>query len=354
MTRKLLCLLLLLAFLLVGCAAPVVETAVSAVGEKSTSWPTAAWRVSTPEEEGMDPAMLEHMVAEIERTGLQLDSALVIRNGAIVSETYFNGQKADSLHTMYSVTKSFTATLLGIAMDQGKLDGVERKVSEVLPGRDYANPDPRKADMTVEDLLTMRSGLGWQEGDPAYRAMYMSRDWVQWVMDLPMERDPGEKFNYCSGCTHVLSAILQEQVGMSAEAFGRKHLFGPLGIKNLRWEADAQGISIGGWGLNITARDMAKLGYLYLHNGEWDGKQVLSAEWVKAATTKRAEGGGRLDYAYQWWIDEQNDAFAATGRDGQLIYVHPETGIIVVFTARGVDHDVELAIIDTYVLPAVR
>ena len=345
---------IIVVILLSGCgkATPQAKTNIDPAGE---NWPTQGWPVSNPEAQGMDPAMLEKMQAVIKEKGLSLESLLIIRNGAIVSERYYSSNNADSPHAMYSVTKSFTATLVGIALDQGKLKGVEQRVADLLPGRTFENSDARKQSMTLENLLSMTAGLDFVESDATYRQMYTSANWVQMVMDLPMAAEPGKTFLYCSGCSHILSAVVQEATGESTLAFAKKNLFQPLGITNLDWETDRQGIAIGGWGLNITPRDMAKLGYLYLHNGVWDGKQVVSSSWVKTATTRHTDTDGNLGYGYQWWIYPTHNAYAALGRFGQTIFVAPDLNLIVVTTAQEEsNHDPIFDLIDNYILPAVE
>ena len=163
----------------------------------------------------MDSALLARMYQAVEQRDLDLHSLLVIRNGRIVAEAYYRPFRQDAQHELYSCTKSFVATLIGIAIDQGLITGVEQRVLSCFPGRSFANPDPLKEAMTLEDLLTMTSGLDWPEGDPIYRAMYQSRDWVSFVLSRPMVERPGARFNYNSGCSHVLSAILQEATGMN-------------------------------------------------------------------------------------------------------------------------------------------
>ena len=220
--------------------------------------------------------------------------------------------------------KSFVSTLVGIAIDKGYIDSVNRPVKDFFPGRVWSNPSADKDAMRLEDLLTMRSGLDWLEGDAAYTKMYMSRDWVKFVMDETEVHKPGTVFNYCSGCSHVLSAIVQSKTGMNTQDFAQKELFGPLGITALAWDADSQGLSIGGWGLQLTPRDMAKLGYLYLNGGIWDGRQIVSAQWVKTATQKHTGTDSELGYGYQWWTHPSLEGYAALGLYGQTIFVIPQ------------------------------
>ena len=312
------------------------------------------WTTSSPEEQGMEFAALAKAVEAGKQPDLNLHSLLVIRNGVIVSETYYGSFKQDTTHELYSVTKSFTSTLIGIALDQGKLDGIDRPVLEYFPKLKVEAVDAEKSAMTVEDLLTMTSGLDWIEGDPVYRAMYMSRDWTKYVLDIPMRAAPGTEFNYCSGCTHVLSAILAQSVGMDVRKFADRYLFGPLGIDDYQWDTSAEGNLIGGWGLYLTPRDMARLGYLYLQEGKWQGQQIVSAEWVRKATEMHVETGDDWDYGYQFWVEPELGVYSASGRYGQYIYVHPPTNLIVVTTAAANDGDPILKMIKEVILPAVE
>jgi CubicO group peptidase (beta-lactamase class C family) len=187
--------------------------------------------------------------------------------------------------------------------------------------------------MKIEDLLTMRSGLDWVEADATYNELYTSsRDWVKFVLDLPMSSDPGTKFLYSSGNSIVLAAIIQRASGKDLYQFAKQNLFDPIGIRDPRWDRDPSGLPIGGWGLQLTPREMAKLGYLYLHDGAWDGKQVVPASWVRASTTPHITTTERLNYGYQWWIDATIPLYAALGRFGQSISVVAERDLVVVFT----------------------
>ena len=232
-----LALLCILNMILAGCSSspsPVERSQdLSATSTTSTYWPTEAWRTSPPEEQGMDSQKLAQMLVAIQQQHLNLHSLLVIRNGYLVSETYFGPYQQDTRHELYSCTKSFISTLIGIAMDKAYIDRTDHRIVDFFPERTFANLDRQKADMTLEDVLTMRTGLDWQEGDPAYRAMYQSPDWVKFMLDKPMAVPPGSRFNYCSGCSHLLSAIVQQTTGMNTRDFAEQYLFKPLGITNV-------------------------------------------------------------------------------------------------------------------------
>ena len=327
---------------------PTLTSAIDAYGS------TEAWRTSTPEEQGMDSQRLTQMLTTIQQQHPNLHSLLIIRNGYLVSETYFGVYQQDTRHELYSCTKSFVSTLIGIAIDKGYIDRTDHRIVDFFPEHTFANLDEQKDTMTLEDLLTMRSGLDWQEGDPVYGTMYRSPDWVQFVLDKPIAQPPGSRFNYCSGCSHILSAILQQTTGMDPRDFAEQYLFQPLGISNIQWDTDAAGIPIGGWGLQITPRDMAKLGYLYLQDGQWDGQQIISAKWVENATRKHTETDGALGYGYQWWTYPSLAAYTALGRYGQTIFVIPGADLVIVTTAEMENHDEVFQLIEQYIIPAAQ
>jgi CubicO group peptidase (beta-lactamase class C family) len=286
---------------------------------------------------------------------LNLHSLLIIRNGSIVSETYFQPYTAETNHELYSVTKSVVATLVGIAIDKRAIDGVNQPVADFFRGYTFQHPDTGKDSMTLEDLLTMRSGLDWQEQDATFREMYQSDDWVRFILDTPMREPPGQQFRYCSGCSHLLSAIIERRTGMNTRDFAQQTLFEPLGIHSVTWEQDRQELPIGGWGLQLTPRDMAKLGYLYLHGGEWDGQRIVSTGWIKAAVERHTATDSKLGlgYGYQWWTYPTMRAYAALGRDGQTIFVVPDLQLIIVTTAQVDGHAAIFKLIEQYIVPAV-
>jgi CubicO group peptidase (beta-lactamase class C family) len=300
----------------------------------------------------MDPVLLAQMFEAIETRSLDVHGVVIVRNGYIVAETYYAPFTQDTRHMLYSVTKSFTSALVGIAIGEGYIEGVDQHVLDFFPDRTFANVDARKEAMTLEHLLTMQAGLDWEEGMPAYTAMYQSGDWVGYVLDAPMVTKPGEQFVYCSGCSHVLSAIVHKATGMSSLDYALSRLFKPLGIDTVSWETDNDGIRAGGWGLDLTPRDMAKFGYLYLNNGNWDGQQVVPADWVATSVEKHVGTGDGGGYGYQWWTYPPLDAYTAIGRDSQLIFVIPDQDLVAVFTADISDTNVLFELIEDYVAPA--
>src|SRR3982751_3924995 len=295
-------------------------------------WPMPDWPVATPESQGMSSGDLDDLIESILKQGDPIHQLLVIRNGRIVLETAFHPFQKNAPHNLYSCTKSVTSTLIGIAIGQGKIGGVDRRVLSFFPERKIAHRDARKEAMTVEHLLTMTTGFDWAEqgipyGNPANVSWKWSRspDRAQFVLDTPMRDDPGARFDYNSGASHLLAAILRKVTGQSPLAFAREQLFQPLGISEVSWPADAQGIELGYAGLALRPRDLARIGYLFLHGGSWQERQIVPAGRGRTA-------GEREGYGYQWWI-EPADGFAARGRGGQVLWVFPDRQIIVVITA---------------------
>jgi CubicO group peptidase (beta-lactamase class C family) len=252
------------------------------------------------------------------------------------------------------VGRSFTATLIGIAIDKGDIKSTDQRILDFFPGWTFANPDPRKEAMTLEDVLTMRTGFEWVEMQGAFDLMRQSPDWTQYILDMPMAETSGERWNYCSICSHLLTSILNETTGMNPREFAEQNLFGPLGIKDVHWIAEPSGTPFGAGGFPLTPRDMAKLGYLYLHKGQWDGRRIISAEWVERATQAHVDVtiNEHFGYGYHWFTVTSMDGYAALGQGGQIILVVPKYDLVIVTTAHTEASIFEL--IEQYVLPAIQ
>ncbi len=348
----LLCILAVIAPACSGSPAVVSTNASTPVLTTGTYWPAEAWRTSTPEEQGMDSQKLEELIATIQVRNISIHSFLVIRNGYIVSEAYFGSYKQDTKHDLQSVGRSWTSALIGIAIDKGYIDGVDHRILDFFPKRTFANVDARKKAMTLEDVLTMRHGLEWVEVDGAFEAMEKSPDWVQYILDKPMTDQPGTRWNYCSICSHILTAILRETTDINPRDFAEQYLFKPLGISGVVWIADPDGVPLGAGGFRLTPRDMAKLGYLYLRNGQWNGQQIVSSDWVAKSTRTYAVVNEKLGYAYHWITVPEMEGYAALGGGGQMILVIPKDDLVIVTTALTEESIFEL--INQYVLPAVQ
>lgn len=226
---------------LAGCAGGTPEPA--------AYWPTEGWPTSTPEEQGMDSELLAEMLATIQEENYGIDSVSVTRNGYMVADAPVHPFEAGSKHIIFSCTKSVVSALIGIAIDKGYIESVDQPVPGIFPKRTAANLDAAKEAMTLEHVLTMATGLECRDSYlyrwRGLRQMEQSEDWVQFMLDLPMAEAPGSRFEYCNGASFLLSAIIQQTTGMTALAFAEEHLFGPLGITDVEWSANPQGIAIG-------------------------------------------------------------------------------------------------------------
>jgi CubicO group peptidase (beta-lactamase class C family) len=328
-------------------------------------WPTAGWRTAAPAEQGMDPAVLDDLDAIVPPGYPSVRSVLVVRHGYLVVERYWQGVKAGDGHDVRSVTKSFVSALVGIALRDQHLRGLDQTVEELLADHLPATADPRLRRATVEQLLTMTSGLAGDDaslgGDDAILLeMLNSPDWVRHILGRRLDRAPGEDAAYSSATSHLLSAIVADATGQSTLDFARAKLFDPLGIAAddaleqtvrhwpptpaedeayerapVAWPRDPQGYHYGGGGLRLPARDLAKFGYLYLNGGRWDGTQVVPGDYVAASTRPQSEPGGPGDYGYQWWVTNEtgHGGFRAQGYGGQLIQVLPDLDLVVVVTS---------------------
>ena len=279
---------------------------------------------------------LAAIIADAQNGGYgNIHSLLVYQNGELLAEEYFDGYDADSIHYQYSVTKSVASLLIGIAMDQGLITSLDQKVYDMFPeyNGSIANWDPRKADLTLEHVLTMSAGFRWDEWTYIYtdqrndaNKMIRSDDLMKFVLDQPMAFTPGSRFTYNSGCSMLLSGFIENSTGMTTEAFANQYLFSKLGITEWYWEQGRDGKFNTGWGLHLKPRDMMKLGQLVLNNGLWNGERVVSESWLQESSRNHIN-----NYGYQWWLSA--DYFSARGWGGQVIAIVPEDNLVLVTTA---------------------
>ena len=308
-------------------------------GPDQIAWPTQEWQMSTPEEQGIDSAILAEGLKAIGQRGLNLHSVLIVRNGALVLDAYFYPYNGKTVHDQASVTKSIMTTLIGIAVDQGKLK-LDDTLLSIFSDRTIANRDAAKERITVRHLASMSSGLDCTAAndEQTLHEMQASDDFVQFTLDRKMISEPGKQFVYCSPGMHLLSAILQKATGMTALEFAQQNLFEPLGIQEVIWPVDAQGFNHGWGDLYLHPYDMAKIGFLWSMHGQWEGKQIVSKRWVEESVKTQIKTGGDDDYGYGWWIVGDGE-YAAIGRGGQRIQVWPALNTILVMTGGGVDID---------------
>lgn len=310
--------------------------------------PVDALEVATPASVGLDAARLDLLVGRI-RSGVYRDihSLLIVRAGKLALEEYFHGWPADSIHTQQSVTKSFTSALVGIAIDRGVLEGVGERVLDFFPQwADSLDGDPRRDRITIEDILTMRTGTDYEEGydgSPHSQLNALPTGWDRFWLERPMIAEPGTVWKYDSGGVITISSLFKERTGAHAIGFAREYLFGPLGIAGDRWYVNQEGHPHMGGGLLIRPRDMARFGQLYLQGGRWGDAQVVSREWVEHSwerhVTFSPPRGRFIGYGYLWWILPPDPAtggspiYAAVGLYGQYIFVIPRHAMVVTVTA---------------------
>ncbi len=348
-------------------------------------WPTKDWVVSTPEAEGLDGAPLATLDREFASGAHgQVTGLLVTRRGRVVFERQythdfdrlFEGRdpvrgaynyydpdwhpyyQHGRLHTMQSVSKSVTSALVGIAIGRGELPPVSTKVMPLFSAFRQPPPDPRRDAMTLEHVLTMTTGIQWDESTVAYTdpanscaGMEKSADWIQFVLDQPMADAPGTRFVYNSGATELLSQLIRQGTGKHAHEYAAEQLFAPLGITDTYWKTTPTGLTDTEGGLYLTARDLAKIGYLYLRDGVWEGRRLLPEGWVTKSTTPLVDtrpGQSRSrKYGYQWWVlptaTGTTTAYAALGYGGQRLLVVPELELVAVVTGWNIYEHPEVA-----------
>jgi CubicO group peptidase (beta-lactamase class C family) len=318
-------------------------------------WPTASLDAV-----GIDSATITRLTDQIVNGQYEgIRSLLIVKDGALVHEAYFGGYDRDSLHSIYSISKSVTSALIGIAIEAGYIQGVDATLLALLPQYAAQMGDEGKREITLEQLLTMTSGLEWDEStysysDPRNSHYYLERagDWMAYVISRPLQDTPGTQFTYNTGAVHLLGAVIERSTGQHANRFAREHLFKPLGIVSYIWPGDPQGYPYAGGsegGLRLKARDLAKFGYLYLNAGRWNGQQVIPEDWVAASTQPRVELGPGSSYGYLWWLGSFTikgrhlDFINAEGYGGQLVNLVPELDLMVVFTSWGEERGADIA-----------
>lgn len=312
------------------------------------------WAASTPAAEGLDA----RLVAELYRDAAALPNLyglLVIKNDRLIAESYFGVGSVSQVSGRQSVTKSFTSALVGIALDRGCLSSVDQKLLDFFPEFAGQVTDPRKAQISIHDLVQMRAGYPWEEREPPHFDLLFRRDnwhWLPHIVDFPLTSDPGTVFGYSNLTSHLLAVIVARACETDLAPYAEEHLFSPIGGELRGWTTDPDHYNWGYGEIYVTARDMAKFGALYLHHGEYHGRRVLPADWVRASLHRYSEGmyddtwqredshytGPYLrdvGYGYQWWsarVGEHRIDFA-WGHGGNLIILLPALDMIVVTTA---------------------
>jgi CubicO group peptidase (beta-lactamase class C family) len=321
---------------------PLLSPVSGNAGEQGKPWPTVAWTSISPEQVGFDSGKLAEALLDITSADPSIHAIFLEADGRAFLDAIFYPYDKRYPHNVASVTKSVMTTLIGIAADQGKLN-LDQPALDFFPNLKIAHRNARKERMTVRHLTGMTSGLNCvgEHDEPTLHQMNASPDWVQFTLDLEMVAEPGSKFSYCSPGMHLLSAILQNATGMSTLDFARQNLFGPLGIKDVIWPRDPQGFNTGWGDLHLHPADAAKIGYLWLNRGKWEGKQVVSESWVEQSSRRQVSTypPWQDDYGYGWWIMKGGDIqhYAAAGRGGQRIGVIPPLNAVAVVNGSGVE-----------------
>ena len=269
--------------------------------------------------------------AELDR----IHSLLVSRRGSLLVERYYNGTRATTLANIKSASKSIISALVGIAIERGAVKGPRQPIGDYFSSLRAPKVDPRKPQITIEDLLTMRSGLQ-STSNRYYGSWVQSKNWVQYALDRPLLAEPGTYMDYSTGSTHILSAILTKATGRSTWQFAQEALAKPLGFSLAQWPRDPQGIYFGGNDMLMTPRQMVAFGELYLNKGLVGGRQIVPAAWVDASFVVRARSRWSDQfYGYGWWARELagQDVRYAWGFGGQYIFVVPKLDLVVVTTS---------------------
>jgi CubicO group peptidase (beta-lactamase class C family) len=322
---------------------------------------------SDPEKEKIDAQAITKYLQAVKESEQDLHSLMILRNGKVVFEEWFGENAANKTHILYSVSKTFTATAIGFAVQEGLLNVTDKVISffpEQLPNEISANLQA----LEIQHLLTMTVG---HDVDPTgVLRENTNSDWAEAFLAFPIEHKPGTQFVYNSLATYMLSAIITKVTGERILDYLQPRLFRPLGIAGATWDKSPQGIQVGGWGLNVKTEDMAKLGQFYLQKGKWNGVQLLSESWIEEASSaqvsslpagvktkdlkvKAKDSDWLQGYGYQLWRSRHN-SYRADGRNGQFILILPEKNAVIVTTANIPNMQAELNLIWKYLLPAFR
>jgi CubicO group peptidase (beta-lactamase class C family) len=344
------------------------------------------WQVADLASEGFDTqAIIDMMDRVVNGRYPGIDSVAIARNNKLLLY-WFADRELDEFdewignwdrerHILHSTSKSFTSALVGIAIDQGHIDSTQVPFYDLFDYPGYENWDPRKADMTLEDALTMRLGLEWDEWSLPYTDpdndlvdLNTSRfDWAKALLDLPMVHDPGTLFTYNTAATNAIGQAVQNATGMPLEDFANQFLFYPMQITNAEWARTPTNLPVGGSGLFLWTRDLAKFGQLYLDNGSWNGQQLISADWIADTVVRRVDISSWATYSeaygFQWWLDDlfykgqPLETWVTSGYGGQYLFVIPSLELVVAFTGHnytngpGVENLYRM--MSSHILPAI-
>jgi CubicO group peptidase (beta-lactamase class C family) len=313
---------------------------------------------STPKAEQVSSQGILDFIEAVEKSNHEVHSMMVLRHGKVIAEGWWDPYKPELKHTMYSVSKSFTATAIGFAVAEKKLK-VTDKVISFFPESLPKTISPNLAKLEIKDLLTMSVG----HEKSFNQEIFTTKDWIASFLEMPIANEPGTKFLYNTSASYMMSAIIQKVTGQTLLDYLEPRLLKPLGITGLDWETDLQGIQTGGWGIRVKTEDMAKFGQLFIQKGKWNGKQILPESWIEEASTlkilqepdasaeKMASNDWIQGYAYQMWRSRHN-SYRADGAFGQYILILPELDAVIILTSETNDLQGLLDLVWENLLPA--
>lgn len=343
------------------------------VKDGATYYPAADWRTARLEQVGIDAGRINALAQRLESNSIPgFSSLLIVREGYLAFERYFNGSSRADVHTMQSVSKSVTSLIAGIAADQGKLD-VNASIFDVLPTyQDLTLGDPRKRSVTIRQLLEMRSGINFYEspyqGSPLERLNNSRDDWVRIALEPAMNANPGELWQYNSGGVIVIAAAMRRLTGVPFHVYARTQLFSRIGVTSALWYVSYyDSLAHAGGGLNLTAPDLARIGYLVLRNGHWGSDTIVSEAWLRASLTPVTNGvanyGRRTDYGRLWWsfpldangstANRNETIYAGIGNLNQWLFVIPRYDLVVAVTGQS-NASSAASFFFSDILPAIR
>ncbi len=307
----------------------------------------------SPEEVGINSQKLVEMYERIDQDSIFLHSLIIIRHDKIALESYFYPYQRDDIHNVKSITKSFLSALTGIAIEEGKIENVEKEVWRLLPEYAQCFDDSLKKRIAIKHLLSMTSGLNLDPYGEGFNDLD-SDDFIQWTFNHPMKTNPGNDFCYNNGLPQALSAIITKQSGMSLKDYAAQKLFEPLHIKNAQWDKGPKGYYVGGSELFLRPIDMARFGYLYLNDGFFDGQQLVPESWVDVSTQNQIGGFQMIDgakYGYYWIIGD-DEWIVTNGSGGQTIFTNKKYNLIVAITAA--EGMRQFHLFAEYILPSLK
>ncbi|CAN5830677.1 hypothetical protein BH11VER1_BH11VER1_04470 [soil metagenome] len=311
---------------------------------------------STPEAQGISSAAIRDFIEAADKEINTLHSFMLVRHGQVIAEAWWNPEAADKKHILWSLSKSFTSTAVGLAVEEGKLS-LEDPVLKFFKEEAPADPSANLKAMRVRDLLTMSGG---HDVEPKFE--FEQGPSVKGFLAQPVTHEPGTWFRYNTPGTYTLSAIVTKATGQTVREYLTPRLFGPLGIENPDWGTTPEGYNLGGYGLFVRTEDIAKFGQLYLQKGKWNGKQLLPEKWIETATSKQVDNSKapsartsdwQQGYGFQFWRCQHN-AYRGDGKDGQICLVMPEQDVVIAITALTGQMQTELDLVWSKLLPAFR